>query len=490
MVGIRLIGILALVAVNGFFAAAEFSLVAVRASRIRQLVERGSRRARIVQDLLAELNRVVSGVQVGVTLASLGLGALGEPVLAELFRPMLSWLPSGRAAILAHGLAVTLAFALLTVLHVVLGELVPKTISLERAGRVSLLIARPFSWYLRVFRWAIALLEGLSRRVVRVLGIKPPAAGHTLPHSAEELQIQIREAREHGLVAPGEESFIQGAIELGQIRVREIMVPRPDVRALSVDADLEETLNLFSSTRRSRLPVYESSLDHVLGFVHVKDVLALLLDHRRSSEQGAPLQPFHLHDLTRELLIVPESKLASELLIEMRARRITMAMAVDEFGSILGLVTMEDLLEQMVGEIHDEFDIVGGPQIVRTGSEDAMVFSGGIGVRDLDVQYKIALPEDAAYSTLGGFVLAQLGAIPKGGESFDYGGYRFSVLEMERHRVARVKLQRLSSASGSRIPAPRETPSVAPGSAGGEDRAARPALASRERPVAPVKNRE
>ena len=455
MIGLRLLAVLMLVAINGFFAAAEFSLVAVRASRVRQLMEGGDPRARIVHELLAHLDRVVSGVQVGITLTSLALGALGEPLFAQLFRPMLDWLPGSRAALVAHGFAIVLAFAFLTFLHVVFGELVPKTISLERASRASLLIARPFYWYLTTFRWAVVLLEGLSRRVVHALDVKALVAGHTIPHSAEELQVQIRQAGEHGLLAPGEERLILGALDLRQLRVRDIMIPRPDVHALPVESGFEETLALFAKTQRSRLPVYESTLDHVLGFVHVKDLLAVLSDRERRSEQGAPLprpsqsvsQNFDLRRFLRELLIVPESKLAGELLIEMRARRISLAMVVDEFGSILGLVTLEDVLEQMVGEIHDEFDVVQAPQIVGAGPEMAMVFDGAVGLRDLETQYEINLPEDPAYATLGGFVLARLGFIPRGGESFDFAGYRFTVLEMERHRVARIKLQRLIAAA-------------------------------------------
>jgi putative hemolysin len=445
MIGLRLLAVLMLVGINGFFAAAEFSLVAVRASRVRQLMERGDRRARIVHDLLTQLDRVVSGVQVGVTLTSLAIGALGEPVFVQLLRPMLDWLPGSQGALVAHGVAIVLAFVLLTVLHVVLGELVPKTISLERAGRASLLIARPFYWYLTTFRWAVVSLEGLSRAIVQALGVKPPGAGHTAPHSTEELQVQIRQAGEHGLLTAGEERVILGAIELGQLRVREIMIPRHDVHALRAEAGFEETLALFAKTRRSRLPVYESNLDHLLGFVHIKDMLAVISDRRRRSEQGAPLQPFDLRRLVRELLIVPESKLAGELLIEMRTRRISLAMVVDEFGSILGLVTLEDVLEQMVGEIHDEFDVVQAPQIVGTGSDAALVFDGGFGLRDLDTQFDINLPDDPAYATLGGFVLAQLGLIPLGGESFDYAGYRYTVLQMEGRRVARVKLQPLAA---------------------------------------------
>ncbi len=464
MIGLRLLAVLLLVGVNGFFATAEFSLVAVRASRVRQLLERGDARARIVQQLLGQLDRVVSGVQVGITLTSLAIGALGEPVVAEILRPTLDWLPGSRAVLVAHGIAVVLAFAFLTVLHVVFGELVPKTISLEYAGRAALLIARPFYWYLTTFRWAVVLLEGFSRKIVRALGVTGLVAGHTVPHTAEELQVQIRQAAEHGLLAPGEERVILGALELRQVRVREIMVPRPDVHALAIESGFEETLAAFAKSQRSRLPVYESSLDHLLGLVHVRDMIAVVLERERRPEKNAPenapdqpssptlAQEFDLRRLLRELLIVPENKLAGELLLEMRARRISLAMVVDEFGSILGLVTLKDVLEQMVGAIHDEFDVVQAPQIVGTGSDMAMIFDGAIGLRDLETQYEIHLPDDPAYATLGGFVLARLGLIPRGGESFDFAGYRFTVLKMERHRVARIKLQRLVPAGSRGVP--------------------------------------
>ncbi len=460
MIGLRLLAVLLLVGVNGFFATAEFSLVAVRASRVRQLLDRGDARARIVQQLLGQLDRVVSGVQVGITLTSLAIGALGEPVLAQILRPTVDWLPGSRAAIVAHGIAVVLAFAFLTVLHVVFGELVPKTISLEHAGRAAVLIARPFYWYLTTFRWAVVLLEGFSRKIVRALGVTGLVAGHTVPHSAEELQVQIRQAAEHGLLTPGEERVILGALELRQVRVREIMVPRPDVHALAIESGFEETLAAFAKSQRSRLPVYESSLDHLLGLVHVRDMMAVVLERERCSEKNAaapasspgPAQEFDLRRLLRELLIVPENKLAGELLLEMRARRISLAMVVDEFGSILGLVTLKDVLEQMVGEIHDEFDVVQAPQIVGTGSDMAMIFDGAIGLRDLETQYEIHLPDDPSYATLGGFVLARLGLIPRGGESFDFAGYRFTVLKMERHRVARIKLQRLVPPGSRAVP--------------------------------------
>jgi putative hemolysin len=443
MVGMQLVGVLVLLAANAFFSAVEFALVAVRVSRVRQLVERGNARARIVQDLLAQLDLVVSGVQLGITLTSLGLGALGEAALAEIVRPMLGWLPGSRATLVAHGAALALAFAMLTVMHVVLGELVPKTISLERAERVALLTARPFHWFLNTFRWAIVLLDRFSRRVVSALGVTPPTAGHSVPHSSEELQVQIREARERGILAASEEQFMLSAIKLGELRVREIMVPRPDMHVLPIEAKLDTALTLFATTQRSRLPVYQGTPDHILGFVHIKDMLWVLQDRERRVKEGAPQPAFELGRLLREVLIVPENKIASDLLIEMRTRRVNLAMVVDEFGSILGLVTLEDLLEQVVGEIHDEFDVVESPVILGSGSDTAMVFDGGVGLRDLETQYNISLPDDPAYSTLGGFVLAQLGFIPRGGEAFDFEGYRFTVIEMDRRRVARVKLQRV-----------------------------------------------
>ena len=265
--------------------------------------------------------------------------------------------------------------------------------------------------------------------------------GHGVAHSTEELQIQIQQARERGLLAPGEEKFILSAIELSQLQVREIMVSRPDMHTLPVEASLDEVMKIFATTQRSRIPVYRGTVDHVLGFVHLKDMMWVLLDRERRLEEKLPAgPPFDLRRVLREILIVPETKPASELLMELRARRVGMAMVVDEFGSILGLVTKEDLLEQLVGEIHDEFDVVEKPLTLADG---AVIFDAGLNVRDLDSQYNIALPEDPAYATVGGFVMDQLGFIPRGGESFEYGGYRFSVVEMDGRRVARVKIQRL-----------------------------------------------
>jgi magnesium and cobalt exporter, CNNM family len=438
MFAVRIIGIIALVALNGFFAAAEFSLIAVRVSRVRQLVRQGDSRARVVEELLGDLHRVVSAVQLGITLASLALGALGESTLAGIIRGFMPASVGLRMALVLHAAALGVAFAMLSALHVVIGELVPKTLSLARAERVALLVARPFSWFLHTFRWAIDLLEGVSGVIVKGLGVSGPQVPGAV-RSTEELQIQIQQARERGLIAPGEEKFIVSAIELGQVQVREIMVPRPDMHTLPVEATLDDVLRAFASTQRSRIPTYRGTVDQILGFVHIKDMLWVLLDRERRLEENLSTSPFDVRRILREVLIVPETKPASELLVELRTHHVGLAIVVDEFGSVLGLITLEDILEQVVGEIHDEFDVVERPLTLADG---AVVFDAALNVRDLDAQYNITLPEDPAYATVGGFVLDQLGFIPRGGEGFDFGGYRFTVVEMDGKRVARVKIQR------------------------------------------------
>jgi CBS domain containing-hemolysin-like protein len=320
---------------------------------------------------------------------------------------------------------------------VVIGELVPKTVSLARAERVALLIARPFRWFLTTFRWAIDLLEGVSSAIVKAMGVAAQM-GHSVAQSAEELQIQIQQARERGLLAPREEKFILGAIELGQVQVREIMVPRPDMHLLAVEATLDEVLRAFATTQRSRIPVYRGTVDHVLGFVHIKDMLWVLQDRERRAQEGVAAQAFDLRRILREVLIVPETKPAGELLQEFKKHHTGMAVVVDEFGSLLGL-------EQMVGEIHDEFDVVERPLTLADG---AVIFDAALNVRDLDAQYGIILPEDPAYATVGGFVLDQLGFIPKGGESFVFGDLRFTIAEMDGKRVARVKVERVKASVG------------------------------------------
>src|SRR5690348_2601662 len=451
MIVLHFFGILCIIAINAFFAAVEFSLVAVRHSRVEQLIQHGDSRARVVESLLADMGAVVSGVQVGITLTSLALGYYGELTLATAFSPLLTWIPGRYAPLIAHTSALVVAFILLTILQVVLGELVPKGLSLAHAERIALLVARPFRWFLKTFRWAIVLLDGVAGVFVRILGVKMPQS-HTAVRSAEELRILVEQAGERGVLDPAEERFIHGAMNLGQVEVREIMVPRPDMHALPANAPLEDVMKMFAVTQRSRLPVYEGTLDHVNGFVHIKDIIWVLLDRSRRSEEGAAPSEFSLQHVLREVIIVPETKLAIELLLEFRAKRTGLAMVVDEFGTILGLVTLEDILEEMVGEIHDEFDVVERPLHLADGS---MIFDASLKVRDLGNQFQIELPDDSAYETLAGFVLSNLGFLPRGGESFEAHGYRFTIVEMDRRRIARVKIKRMETASATASPSER-----------------------------------
>ena len=483
MIALHLFAVLLLVGINAFFAAAEFSLVAIRLSRVRQLVEEGDPRAKIVEALLGDLGRVVSGVQVGITIASLLLGYFGEITLSGIIAPLVAQIPHPWAALVAHGAALVISFGLLTVLQVILGELVPKSLSLARAERVALLIARPFYWFLGTFRWAIDLLDGIAEKMVRALGVVSPHS-HTLVRSTEELQVMIQQAQDRGLLPAAEVKFIQSAMELGQVQVREVMVPRPDVHALPANASLEDAMKMFATTQRSRIPVYDVTLDHILGFVHIKDLIWILLERARRAEEHIPAPEFRLRTLLRDVLIVPETKPASELLLEFRARRTGLAMVVDEFGSILGLATLEDILEQMVGEIHDEFDVVERPLTLPDGS---MVFDAALNVRDLAMQYNVSIPDDPSYETIGGFILNRLGFIPRGGESFEAEGYRFTVMEMDHRRVSRVKIKPLHIAPE---PVPAD---AAPGPAADgkskSDSAEKHAAAPRTKSKAAVKGR-
>jgi magnesium and cobalt exporter, CNNM family len=470
MSALHVFGIVFLISMNAFFSAAEFSLVAVRLSRVRQLVEKGDPRAKIVELLISDLSRVVSGVQVGITIASLSLGYLGEITLAAMVRPFVEKFARPWAPIVEHVVALVVVFGLLTVLQVIFGELVPKSLSLARAERVALLVARPFHWFLNTFRWAIDMLDGVAERIVGALGVVAPHS-HTMVRSVEELQVMIQQARDRGLIPANESRLIQNAMELGQVKVHELMVPRPDMHVLPATAGLEETMRMFATTQRSRLPVYDGSIDHILGFVHIKDVIWVLIDRAHAGGEATAAPEFNLRNVVRDVLIVPETKPASELLVEFRTRRTGLAMVVDEHGSILGLVTLEDILEQMVGEIHDEFDVVERPLTLPDGG---MIFDAGIKVRDLAAQYNITLADDSSYETVGGFVLSKLGFIPRGGESFETDGYRFTVMEMDRRRISRVKIKAtparppaatLPTESGvptEPSPAPQPTENLAP----------------------------
>lgn len=433
--------VLALVAVNGFFVACEFSLVAVRPTRVQQLKQAGSRRARVVESLLKDLDRVLSGVQLGITMATLALGWLGEITIARFFEPLLVSVGIPWSAAVAHSIAITLAFLLIMSLHVVLGELVPKSMALQRAEKVALVIARPMQVFMRIFWPLISLFDRASNLFLRVVGYRA-TAGHALLRSAEELRLLLHQVREHGVLTSQQVRMLEGGLELSTLQVREVMVPRAEMVCLPAGAPLEQTLETVRNHRRSRYPVFEGSPEQVIGVVHAKDLFRHLGERMRRAEQGEAVPPFELRRFVRSALFVPETQLLAELLEEFRRKRVHLAMVVDEFGSVQGLVTLADIVEPIVGEVRDEDE--SAPVTARL-TASGLVLDGRTSLHDLEQQHQIDLPPGPGFETLAGFILNRLGAIPQGGESFLHDGLRFTVLEMDGRRVARVKIERIDA---------------------------------------------
>lgn len=430
--------IISLVLVNAFFVAAEFALLSVRRSRLQQLVQEGNTRALLVRRLLDYPSLLFSGLQLGITVASLLLGWLGEARLAQHFQVLLEGRLDRFVGPISHGLAVGVAFVLITGTLMVLGELAPKTIGYERAEPVALLSAWPITLYLRVLRYPIALMDWLANQVARVVGVVP-SVGSTEKHSPEEVKLIVAGIRKRGLLDEEQEEMIRSVFDLQNVRVREIMVPRPNITCLPLTHDLHFLLVRVVEDRYSRVPIYEGSPDHIVGILNTKDLLRVALDRMR---QRIPLDaPLDLRPLLYQPMIVPEAMSVGRMLDEARERHSQIALVVDEFGTFVGLVTMEDILEQIVGEIQDEYD--REEKAIHQVGENVLVIDGSINLRDLAGEYGIELPRGAGYETLAGFLLAQLGFIPRGGESFVIGDRRFSVMEMDGRRIARVRVERL-----------------------------------------------
>ncbi|MFB3917303.1 MAG: hemolysin family protein [Terriglobales bacterium] len=435
---LRLLAVLLLVAANAFFVAAEFALVSVRDTRIQQLVEAGRIGARTVQRLHAHLDEVLNAVQLGITLASLALGWIGEPALAQLFIPVMGQIPYG--SVYAHSIAIVVAFVLITYLHVILGEVVPKTVALQRAERVALAVAAPMDVFMRLTRPFLVLMRRSADLVLQVFGMARLRQGSV--HSPEELKLIATASRRTGLLAAFQEEMIHRALELGDLTVREIMVPRPDIFSLPADLPLEDALTRVVEEQHSRIPVYDpqGGPEHIIGLLYSKDLarwmrLRLSL---RDQAAGQRLAQMQVRQIMRDVLVVPETKPLPDLLVEFRERKRHLAVVVDEFGSTAGVVTVEDVLEQLVGEIEDEFDVTRQP--LPPGAT-TMVLDGSVPIRDLETQYQLTLPRDQGFETLAGFVLSKLQKLPKGGESFEYDGRRFTVLELDGRRIARVKIE-------------------------------------------------
>jgi CBS domain containing-hemolysin-like protein len=434
------LAILLIVLVNGFFASVEFALVSVRRTWLQQKAAAGDWRAEAALQLIGDLNSVVSGTQVGITMTSLALGWVGELALARMLAPILSAAGTTSTLVL-HSIATAAAFLGLTIVHVVLGELIPKQVALGRAERLSLLVAWPMTLFLKVARGPQKLLHSWSFYLARHLGARP-ADSTAHAYTTEELKMLVTGSYRSGALPEQQQEMIHHVIDLPEITVREIMVPRPNIVSIPVHLSLAELVRLVNEDQHSRLPVYEGAPEHIIGVLYVKDLLRVWEDQRMAQETGRPPRTFSVRSLLREILVVPETKPISDLLQEFQKRRRHLALAVDEHGSTVGLVSVEDVLEQIVGEIEDEYDWESPPGL-RLG-ERTLVLDARINIRDLENQYDVELPRDQGFETLAGFMLQQFGYIPKGGEAFLYGGRRFTVLEVENHRVSRVKLEQLS----------------------------------------------
>lgn len=413
-----------LVFANGFFVASEFALVGVRRSRIEMLAARGSRNAKRLLLLLDNLNTYISATQLGITMASLALGWIGEPVFAHLLEAPLR----GRVSDLTlHTISFAIAFAIITFLHIVLGELAPKTLALERAEKVALAIAWPMEAFYKIFRWPIRMLDWSGTKVVRLFGLHP-SNEHASVYTEDELRRLIDISRQSGQLKDEEQQLIHRVFEFSDAEVSEAMVPRMQVTGLPVHATLVDVRNAFASTGYSRLPVYGSSLDDIIGLLFRKD-----LDMGRINGDD-----FQLKDYVHPPTFIPATASLGEALRGMQSARVHFVFVIDEHGGLEGILTLEDLLEEIVGEINDEFDEEVREQIRRDGK--AYVLDGMLSVRDANEYLKLDIPEDGGYTTIAGFLMDRAGRILHRGDKVDHERGIFEIERVEKRRITRVRL--------------------------------------------------
>jgi CBS domain containing-hemolysin-like protein len=428
-----LLAIVVFVLSNAFFVAAEFSLVSVRRTRIAELVERGLVGADVVQKALENPDRVIAATQLGITLSSLALGWAGEPALSHLILPLVSLFPRAVQSGVSHSLSAAIAFLMITFMHVVVGELAPKSIALQDPERTALVVAGPTLFIERLFKPAIWALNGTGNALLRLIGVQP-ASGHQLVHSVEELKLIVSASAEGGVVQAEEREMLNAVFDFGDLVVRQVTVPRTEVVAVEADTPLEEIVSLVTQTTYTKFPVYEDSLDQVIGIVHVRDLLNAL----KSTDRPACVA----RDIAREPLFVPETLLVRDLLRLFRENRRHMAIVMDEFGGTAGVVTLEDLLEEIVGEVSTLFDItVPG---FETQPDGSILIDGLIQVEDVNDHLGLDLKEPD-YDTIGGYVMGKLSRIPELNDQVEADGVRLKVAEMDGLRVARVSLTRLDA---------------------------------------------
>ena len=449
--------IAALILANGFFVAAEFALVSIRDSRVEQMIANSIPGARAVRLLQQDLDDFLPAVQLGVTLCSLALGWIGEPAIAALLLAGINALPFAlpHPLLYANIAAVSMAFALITYFHVLLGELVPKSLALRRTDALAVAVAPSMLFFMALTRPVVHLLRSSASIVLKIFSV--PVTERAAVHSAEELKLIATAARRVGVLPPFQESLIHRALELEEITVREIMTPRQKIVALPSNMLIEEASAQVIHHQHSRVPVYDETLgpEHIVGIVYSND-LARLMHFRpaqpsAAAESGPVSSALSGHLLTsnylsltlaqimRDVFVVPETKTVLDLIRDLQQRRRQLAIVVDEYGTTVGLVTVEDAVEQLTGELEDEFDDPAKPVI--TTASGALLMDGSVNLRDLETQMQWSLPREDGIETLAGFLLLRLGHIPVAGESVLWGGRRMSIVEMEGRRIAKVRVE-------------------------------------------------
>lgn len=437
--------IIGLVALNAFFVATEYALLSVRRTRLEQLSNEGNSRATLVLTLLSDMVALFSGTQLGITIISLLMGWMGEAIMADAIEHSLEgYLGRVARAAVAHSISVGTAFLLITVLLMVLGELVPKAMAYDNAERYALGVARPMFLFLKLSRYPVRLLDALANGVLHSLH-HPAGRTHGPLPTAEEVKLIVSGIRKRGLLDEEQEEMIHSVFDLDRVRVREIMVPWNRITCLAVPTDLRTLLDRVVKDQHSRIPIYDGLPDQIVGVLYTKDLLGVMAERARSATPAD--SGFDLRTILHQPMIVPESMSLTQMLKEARRRHSQMALVVDEFGTFVGLVTIEDVLEQIVGEIQDEYD--REEAAIRKVGENVLVVDASMSLRDLASERDIVLPRGAGYETLAGFVLARLGIIPQGGESFVFEFRRYTVLEVEGRRVSKIRIETLPLAKAA-----------------------------------------
>jgi len=431
---LRFIIFLAILALNAYFSAAEVALVVARRSKLEELARQGHLGARAALEVLSNPERLLSVTQVGVTLGSLALGWAGEETVAELIRNLFERFAEQLGETGLHWTSLGIGFIITSFFHVVAGEVVPKNLALDKADQLALLVAPPLILFDKLSSPFVFVVERASTGLSRMLGIKWRHGGG---HSAEELKFIIEASAREGHLEGFEEGTMSRLLGLKDVYAREIMTPRRDIVSVPVTASLDELLQINLEHKYSRLPVYEDKAENIVGIVHYKDLMRSWRERKTANDNKRPARPFVLRRYLRKPLVVPETKPLSQLVDEFRQRHTHVAIVVDEFGTITGLVSMEDVLEQIFGEIGDEHD---ARRPVPAPGAPVVDVDGGTSILDLANQYNIQLPGDAGFETLAGFILFKLGYIPSPGDTVTHENHTFTVQEMDRNRIARVKV--------------------------------------------------